>query len=152
MNVPLESLRNKVTTFFHEVIETAAKRSCWWYGVCLDANDPDSLAQLCGISNLALETMFDACGFILPGKLNRDDRTNFAQGILTCNVTEGKPAAFKKNMFTFEPFFPRSTLFYHQRRGEYPGKLVLVQAPCHYKSRGESQQKFEPFFPRSAPF
>jgi hypothetical protein len=40
--------------------------------------------------------MFDACGFILPGKFNRDTLTNFAQSILTCDVTEGKPAAFKK--------------------------------------------------------
>jgi hypothetical protein len=31
--------------------------------------------------------MFDACGFILP---------NFAQAILTCDVTKGKPAAFTK--------------------------------------------------------
>jgi hypothetical protein len=67
MNVPLESLRNKVTTFFHEVIEMAATRSCWWYGVHLDDNDPDSLALLCGISNLELETMFDACAFLLSG-------------------------------------------------------------------------------------
>jgi hypothetical protein len=59
-----------VTTFFREVIEMAVKQSCWWYGVCLDADDPDSLAQLCDISNLELESMFDACGFILPGKFN----------------------------------------------------------------------------------
>jgi hypothetical protein len=96
MNVPLESLRNKVTTFFREVLETAAKRSCWWYGVCLDADDPDSLVQLCDISNFKLESMFDACGFILPGKFNRDALTNFAEGIVTCDVTVGKPAAFKK--------------------------------------------------------
>jgi hypothetical protein len=71
IDVPLESLRNKVTTFFRKVIEMAAKRSCsWWYGIRLDANDRDSLAQLCDISNLELGTMFDACGFILPGKFN----------------------------------------------------------------------------------
>jgi hypothetical protein len=44
--------------FFCEVIEMAAKRSCWWYGVHLDANDPDSLAQLLYVilatSNLSL--------------------------------------------------------------------------------------------------
>jgi hypothetical protein len=96
MNVPLESLRNKVTTNFRAVIETAAKRSCWWYGVRLDANDPDSLAQLCDISHLDLETMFGACGFLLSGKLNRDTLTHFAKGILTCDVTMGKPAGFNK--------------------------------------------------------
>jgi hypothetical protein len=42
MNVPLESLRNKVTTFFQELIESAAKRSCWWYGVRLDVDDPNN--------------------------------------------------------------------------------------------------------------
>jgi hypothetical protein len=100
MNVPLESLRNKVTTFFRQLIESAAKRSGWWYGVRLDADDPDSLAQLCAISNVELEAMFDACGFLLPGKFSRDALTNFAQSILTCDVTEGKPAAFpKKVMF-----------------------------------------------------
>ena len=97
MDAPLESLRNKVTTFFREVIEMAAQRSCWWYGVRLDANDPDSLAQLCDINNLELETMFDACGFLLSGKFSRDTLTNFALGIRTCDVTMGKPAAFKKN-------------------------------------------------------
>jgi hypothetical protein len=96
MDLPLESLRNKVTTFFREVIETAAHRSCWWYGVRLDASDPDSLARLCGITSIELESMFDACGFILPGKFNRDALTNFAQGIPTCDVTEGKPAVYKK--------------------------------------------------------
>jgi hypothetical protein len=95
MNVPLESLRNKVTTFFREVIETAAKRSCWWYGVRLDSNDPDSLAKLCGISNPDMETMFDACGFFVSGKFSRDRLTNFALGIATCDVTMGKPAGFK---------------------------------------------------------
>ena len=54
MNVPLESLRNKVTTFFREVIEIAVKWSCWLYVVCLDGRDPDSLAQLWDISNLEL--------------------------------------------------------------------------------------------------
>jgi hypothetical protein len=74
----------------------AAKRSCWWYGIHLDVDDPESLAQLCDISNLALESMFDACGFTLPGKFSRDALMNFAQVILTCDVTEGKPAAFKE--------------------------------------------------------
>jgi hypothetical protein len=96
MDVPLESLRNKVTTFFCEIIEMAAKWSCWWYADHLDDNDQDSLVQLCDISNLELVTMFDACGFILPGKFNSDALTNFAQGIRTCNVTKGKPAALKK--------------------------------------------------------
>jgi hypothetical protein len=89
MSVPLESLCNKVTTFFRQVIELAAKRSCWRYVVCLDADDPDSLVQLCVIINLELESMFDACGFLLPGKFNRDPVTNFTQDILTCDVTEG---------------------------------------------------------------
>jgi hypothetical protein len=84
MDVPLESLRNKVTIFFGKVFEMAANRSFWWYGIRLDASDPDSLAQLCEINNIRLETMFDAC------KFNRDVLTNFAQ------VTEGKPAAFMK--------------------------------------------------------
>jgi hypothetical protein len=66
--------------FFHEVLEMAAKRSCWWYGIKLDASDPeDSLAQqLCGINNIKLDTMFDACGFILIGKFKQDALTNFA--------------------------------------------------------------------------
>ena len=96
MDIPLESLRNKVTTFLREVLKTAATRSCWWYGLRLDASDPDSLAQLCGITSIELETMFDACGFMLPGKFNRDALLNFAQGIPTCDVTEGKPSSFKK--------------------------------------------------------
>jgi hypothetical protein len=32
------------------------------------------------------ETMFDACGFILPRKFNQDALTNFAQAILTCDA------------------------------------------------------------------
>jgi hypothetical protein len=52
MNVPLESLRNKVTTFFREVIETAGTRSCWWYDVLLGSNNQDSLAQRCGITSI----------------------------------------------------------------------------------------------------
>jgi hypothetical protein len=67
MNIPLESLRNKVTSIFRDVLKTAAKRSCWWYGVRLDASDPDSCAQLWGVTSIQLETMFDACGFILAG-------------------------------------------------------------------------------------
>ena len=55
MDVPLESLRNKVATLFGDVLEMAAKRSCWWYGVRLDASNPDSLAQLCGITSIELE-------------------------------------------------------------------------------------------------
>jgi hypothetical protein len=70
MDVPLESLCNKVTICFHEVLEMAAKRSCWWYGIKLDASDPDSLTQPCDMNNIKLETMFDACGFIFPDKFN----------------------------------------------------------------------------------
>jgi hypothetical protein len=44
--------------------------------------------------------MFKACGFILPGKFNRDALTNFAYEIRTCDVTSGKPTGFrKKQMF-----------------------------------------------------
>ncbi len=96
MNVPLESLRNKVTTFFREVIETAATRSCWWYGVRLDDNDPDSLAQLCGITSVELDTMFVACGFLLSRKFSRDALTKFGKEIRRCEVSEGKPASVKK--------------------------------------------------------
>jgi hypothetical protein len=96
MDVPLESLRNNITTFFRQVLETAATRSCWWYGLRLDASDPDSLAQLCGITGIELESMYDACGFLLPGKFNRDALVNFAAGVPTCDVTEGKPSSFKK--------------------------------------------------------
>jgi hypothetical protein len=61
-------------------------------------SDSDSLVQLCGINKIKLETMFDACGFILPGKFNQDVLTNFAHAILTCDMTkEGKLAAFAKN-------------------------------------------------------
>jgi hypothetical protein len=94
MDIPLESLRNKVTTLLRHVIETAAKRACWWYGVRLDASDPDSLAQLCGMTNIEMETLFDACGFLLVNNLNRDAFENFAIGIATCDVTMGKPAGF----------------------------------------------------------
>jgi hypothetical protein len=43
--------------------------------------------------------MFQACGFILPGKFNRDALTNFAN---TCDVTSGKPAGFKKKQMFFK--------------------------------------------------
>jgi hypothetical protein len=96
MNVPLESLRSKVTTFSRKVIKTAATWSCWWwYGVHLDDNDPDSLAQLCGITSIELDTMFVACGFLLSGKFKREALTNFAKQIRTCDVTMGQPAGFK---------------------------------------------------------
>jgi len=94
MDVPLESLRNEVTICFREVLETAANRpcwwygvkldkmattrSCWWYGVQLDASDPDSLAQLCRITSIELDTMFDACGLICFGKLTG----KFSQDVL----------------------------------------------------------------------
>jgi len=98
MNEPLESLHNKVTTFFHEVIKSAANRSCWWYGIRLDASDPNSLAQVCGITTTELETMFDACGFInTHGNLSRDAFSNFAKGVPTCDVSNGKPTGFKKS-------------------------------------------------------
>jgi hypothetical protein len=96
MDVPLESLRNNVTICFHEVLETAANRPCWWYGVKLDKSDPDSLAQLCGLSSIEMESMFQACGFILPGKFNRDALKNFANEICTCDATSGKPTRFQK--------------------------------------------------------
>jgi hypothetical protein len=96
MDVPLESLHNNVTIFFLGVLETAAKRPCWWYGVKLDESDPDSLAQLCGLSSIEMESMYHACGFILPGKFNRDELTNFANESHTCDVTSGKPTGFKK--------------------------------------------------------
>ena len=100
MDLPSESLRNKVKTFFREVLETAATRSCWWYGVRFDANDPDSLAQLCGITSIQLETMFVACGFYFSGKFSRDALTNFAKEIRTCDVTEAKPVTLQqKQMF-----------------------------------------------------
>jgi hypothetical protein len=100
MNVPLESLSSNVTICFREVLETAANRPCWWYGVKSAESDPDSLAQLCGLSTIEMESMFKACGFILPGKFNRDALKNFAKEIRTCDVTSGKPAGFtKKQMF-----------------------------------------------------
>jgi hypothetical protein len=70
MDVHLESLRNNVMTFFREVLEIAANPPCWWYGIKSDKRDPDSLAQLCGISNIELESMFAARCFILPDKFN----------------------------------------------------------------------------------
>jgi hypothetical protein len=83
MDVPLESLRYNDTICFREVLETAANWPCWWYGVKLDKSDSDSLAQLCGISSIEMEYMFQACGFILPGKFNRDALTNFSNEIRT---------------------------------------------------------------------
>jgi hypothetical protein len=91
----LESLGNNVTICFHEVLEKAANRPCRWYGVKSDESDPDSLAQLCGISSIEMESMFHACGFILPGKFNPDALTNFAHEIHTCDVTSGKLTGFK---------------------------------------------------------
>jgi hypothetical protein len=96
MNVPLESLRNKVTTFFREVLERAATRSCWWYAVLLGANNEDSLAQWCGITSIQFETLFAACGFLLSRKVSRDALTNVGGEIRRCDVSEGKPASFKK--------------------------------------------------------
>ena len=91
------SLYNKVTIFFCKVIEMAAKWSCWWYDVQWDDIDPNSCSQLCWITCNELETMFDACGFIiLPEKSSQDTLTNVAQGLPTCNMTEGKPTSFKK--------------------------------------------------------
>jgi hypothetical protein len=104
MHAPLESLRQKVTTFFRKVLVTAAKRSCWWYGIRFDASDPDSLAQLCGITSIELETMFDACGFILAGKsegkFSQDALLIFVQDVSTCDVSMVKPVSFaKKGLF-----------------------------------------------------
>jgi hypothetical protein len=96
VNVPLESLRNKVTAFFHEVLETAATQSCWWYTVLLGANNQDSLAPRCGIMIIQLDTMFVACGFLLSRKFSRDALTKFGKEIRRCEVSEGKPASVKK--------------------------------------------------------
>ena len=96
MDLPLESLRNKVTTLLCEILEMAADRPCWWYGVQFDDMDPNSLAQLCGITNIELESMFIACGFLLGGKFSRDALTNFSKEIRTCDVTSGQPTGFKK--------------------------------------------------------
>jgi hypothetical protein len=53
MDVPLESLHNKVTIFSVKYLK---RQPSWWYGIKLDASDPDSMAQLCGINNIELET------------------------------------------------------------------------------------------------
>jgi hypothetical protein len=99
MDVLLESVHNKVTTAMFPLSTPKGSKAVLLVIWCLIGyySDPDSLTQLCGITTIELlETMFDACGFNLPGKFSPDALMNFVQGVPTCDVTEEKPSSFKK--------------------------------------------------------